>query len=246
MSGAAQQAGLKFTYIASDPSKVEGNPYEALSADALARIQARIDELYDIFVATVVRGRGLDEAAIRKELKAYSFTASQALSNGLADSIGSLEDATSAFAECLDDPSDNQGEEAMAGEANLSAVEQAAAIDAAREEGRKIGLAEGATAERTRVAAILDSAEAQDRPALARHLALKSDTSPEAASGLLTVAAKETVVAPAPAAAATPFAAAMDSTKNPDVGAGDAGENAENDGQADILASLTGMALIKA
>lgn len=221
VSGAMEQAGLKFTYIASDPSKVEGNPYEPLSADAKARIQARIDELYGIFAAAVAGSRPVTEDALRTEIKAYCYTATQAVSNGLADKIGSLEDMTAAFAACLDEPSENEGEDEMA-EAK-SAVDQAA-IDNARADSYAMGLKDGAGAERTRISAILSSDEATDRATLANHLAMNTDMSVDAAKGIL-AAAPAAVVAPvaaAPAApvAASPFVTAMNETPNPAVGAG--------------------------
>ena len=235
VSGAMDKAGLKFTYIASDPSKVEGNPYEPLSDDAKARIQSRIDELYGIFAAAVAGSRPVTEDALRTEIKAYCYTATQAVSNGLADKIGSLEDMTAAFAACLDEPSENEGEDEMA-EAN-SAVDQAA-IETAR--------AEGASTERTRIAAILTSDEAKDRSALANHLAMNTDMTADAAKGILATAAPEAapVVAAAPAAPAVPFFAAMENTPNPAVGAGaDAGAAPNKDDSSDLRALVAAAGL---
>lgn len=126
----------------------------------------------------------------------------------------------------------------MADQVNESAVDQAA-VDTARAEGQDAGRTEGATAERARIAAILGCDEAKDRPALAQHLAMNTDQTPEAAQGLLAVAAKETVEAPAPAAPAatengTGFDAAMGQGQ-PNVGAGDGGTEAADDG-SDVLA----------
>lgn len=241
-SGAMAQDGIKVTFIASDPSKVEGNPYEPLSADAKARIQARIDELYSIFVAAVVRSRDLSEETVRTELKAHTFTATQAMSNGLADSVGSLEDATSAFAEFLDAPSDNQGEPEMT--TPVETVDKAV-HDAAVAEARAAGVTEGAAAMQTRIGAILGSEDAKGRETLAQHFAFKSDMPADAALAALAAAPKAEAPAPAPApapaAAAKPqtFAEAME-TENPDVGAqggnGNGGGNAEQ--SADDLKAL--------
>lgn len=213
VSGAMSQAGIKITFIASDPSKVEGNSYEPLSDDAKSRLQARIDELYDIFVAAVVRGRGLSEKAIREDLKAYCYTATQAVSNGLADAIGTLEDATAAFAADLDDPSDdNDGEDDMTNK--VATVEQAVHDQAVAE-----ARAEGAAAERTRIGAILGSAEAADRRSLAEHFAFKTDMSVEAVEAALAASPKAAAAAPALAAAApapvVDLSAAMEATTTP-------------------------------
>lgn len=208
-SGALDKAGLKVTFIASDPSKVEGNSSEPLSAEARDRIQARIDELNAIFVAAVARSRGLEESFIRDTLKAHCFTATQATSNGLADQIGSLEDATSAFAGSLDDPSES-GEEQMT--TPTTAVEQAvhdAAVASARVEGET----SGATAMQTRISTILASTEAEGREELAKHLAFETDMPADKAVAMLAKAEKK--AAPAAQAETTeesPFAAAMDGT----------------------------------
>lgn len=246
VSGAMEQAGLKFTYIASDPSKVEGNPYEALSADAKARIQARIDELYGIFVAAVVRSRGLSEDAIRNDLKAYCYTATQAVSNGLADQIGSLEDATSAFAGFLDDQSDNQGEEDMSTQ-DTSAVDQAAAIESAvaaarAEEQQKASAAAAAAvaADRERQKAITGSEEAKGRESLATHFALNTNMSAEDAIAALAAAPKAGAEAPQ----GPSFENAMDSSQQPNVGANtnDNTEDARANGD-DVLAMIGAVGL---
>lgn len=239
VSGAMEKAGLKFTYIVSDPSKVEGNPYEALSPEAKARIQVRIDELYGIFVAAVSRSRGLEESVIREDLKAYCYTATQAVSNGLADHIGSLEDAITAFAGHLDDLS-NEGEDEMA-DAN-SAVDQAA-IATAREEGRVTGHAEGksegmtlgATAERERISAILGSEEAKGRESQAMYFATKTSMSVEDATGALAAAPKVEPSKPAATKGSKPesFEQAMGRTGNPDL----ASENDDEGGDDQELAA---------
>lgn len=249
VSGAMEQRGVKVTFIASDPSKVEGNPYEPLSADAKARIQARIDELYEIFVSAVTRSRPVSAEDLRETLKAHCFTATQATSNGLADSVGSPEDAMSAFAGFLDDQSDNNGDDDMA-EANTSAVDQAA-LDAARAEGRAEGeqaATAAATAMQERIGAILSSDEANGREDLAKHFAFKTGMSADDAIAAL-AAAPKTVAAPAAEqTGGQSFEQAM-SVGNPEVGGGDraeAGDEAAGGEQADILASLKSLGVIGA
>lgn len=244
-SGAYEKMGLKITFIFAGKHKVDGNATEALPDDVKARIQSRIDELYQVFVSAVARNRGMDEQAVR-DTEALTFTASQATSNGLADSIGSIEDAMSAFAGFLDDLSNNNGEEAMA-EANASAVDQAA-LDAARAEGRAeghaAGMTEGATAERTRIGAILGSEEAKDRNELALYFATKTDMSVEAATGALAVA-PVAATTPAPEQkGGTSFEAAM-AEGNPEVGGGQERSEQQQEGD-DILASLKSLGVINA
>ena len=95
-SAALAAAGLKITFIHAGKHKVDGNAAEPLSSGARARIQARIDGLMAIFVAAVVRNRSLSEEAVRAT-EALTFTATAAVENGLADEIGSLDEAVSAF-----------------------------------------------------------------------------------------------------------------------------------------------------
>lgn len=224
-SGAYEKMGLKITFIFAGKHKVDGNATEPLPDDVKARIQSRIDELYAVFVSAVARNRGMDEQAVR-DTEALTFTASQATSNGLADSIGSLEDAMSAFAGFLDDPSNNNGEDAMA-DANTSAVDQAA-LDAARAEGRAeghaAGLTEGAAAERTRIDAILGSDEAKGREAQAHYFATKTTMSVDDAVGALAVAPVASAAPAAKTDGGSAFEDAM-SRNNPNVGAEQRGED---------------------
>lgn len=237
VSGAMEKAGLVFTYIYAGDGKVEGNPYEALSDEARNRIQARIDELYGIFVSAVARSRGLEESFIRETLGAHCYTATQSTSNGLADLVGSLDDSLSAFAGSLDAPSDTSGEDDMADQAT-SAVDQAA-LDAAREEGRTAGAAEASTAATTRIAAILGSDEAKGRDAQAQHFAFKTNMSAEDAIAALAVGAKETAATPP---APTPFANAMDQSNNPNAGANvDEDEDDKATAKVDEVFALRGI-----
>ena len=247
VSGALQQAGIKITFIASDPSKVEGNYTEAPSKDFLDRTQARIDELYDIFVAAVSRSRGLSQDAIRGDLKAYCYTASQATSNGLADSIGSLDDALAAF--CADpqaditddgdgDDTDNDGDENMTTETTGSVAQ--ADHDAALANARTEASTTASTAERTRISAILTSDEAKGRDGLANHLAFKTDMSVDDAKAMLAAADKKGETAEKP----NGFAEAMDGSRHPNVGA-DVSGGGSGDPQAEAASADPVLAIVR-
>lgn len=56
-SAALGRAGIKPTFIHAGRHKVEGNPYEPLSADSKQYFQKEIDSTYSQFVATVCAGR---------------------------------------------------------------------------------------------------------------------------------------------------------------------------------------------
>lgn len=231
-SAAYEQRGFKLTYIFAGKHKVDGNSSEPLPDDVKERIQARIDELYGVFVSTVARNRPqLSEEEVRAT-EALCFTATQAVSAKLADEIGSLEDALSAFAGDLDDQSDHTGEDEMADNAN-PAVDQAA-LDTARAEGHAAGKQEGmtlgATAAVERINAILASDEAKDRPKAAMSAAMKTGMSLEEAKAFLGDLPKEAATTQQPkpkAAGGESFEDAMTRTGNPNLQA----ENDEHDGQ---------------
>lgn len=158
MSAAMEKYGYKITFIYRGKHKTDGNPYEALPDDVRDRIQARIDSTYSEFVGIVARNRGMDEGAVRKT-EALTYSAQEALDIGFADKIGRTDSEITAFAATFNQRKD----EAMAdnNEAQTITTED---VNKAR--------AEGATAERTRISAILGSDEAKKRPTIAMKFAL--------------------------------------------------------------------------
>lgn len=232
-SGALEQRGLKITFIFAGAHKVDGNATEPLPDDVKANMQARIDELYGVFVSTVARNRGMEEAVVRGS-EAACFTATQAVSNGFADAVGSLDDAMSAFT--AGDLSNN-GEEAMSTTTDTSAADHAAAIEAAvasanaaSATAQSAAVAEAVANERTRIGAILGSDEAKGRTALATHIAMSTDMSLDAAKEML---GKSSV--------ATSFGKTMDAAEHPESGAEtlENREEASADG-SDVLALVQG------
>lgn len=218
VSKALDEAGIKITFIHFGKHKVDGNSYEPLPADVEKRIQARIDELGEVFVASVARNRGMDAQAIR-DTEALCFTATEAVSNRLADAIGSLDDAVAAFAADL---SLTEEDEQMAGQNENSAVDQAAAINTARTEGHAAGVAEGtkagAAAERARINAIIGSDEGKKRPKAALSMALKSEMTTEAAQAVLADLAEEKAETAETPKTPSAFEQSMNSSKNADLG----------------------------
>lgn len=242
--------GYKITFIHRGKHKVDGNAYEPLPDDVKARIQARIDALGEVFESSVARNRDMDEAVIRG-FEAQTFMPSEAVSNGLADKIGPLDDAMAAF---VADLSMEEGEEQMSGEKD-KAVDQAA-LDTARTEGHAVGkteghaegktegLKEGATAERTRILAIINSEDGQKRPKAAMSLAMKSAMSVEDASSVLADMPEEKAASAdadkGKGDNGQDFAGAMESGGNPDVGAG--GDKGEGGGDADDASAVVSLA----
>lgn len=255
MKGVLERWGEEVTLIFAGAHKADGNPYEKLPDEVKARIQERIDALYDVFVSTVARNRSMDEQAIR-DTEALTYTAQEALSNGMADAIGSFDDAVAAFAAEIS----NQGEDQMSNKDNPTAVD-ATAAEAARAEshatGFAEGVAEGAKTERGRINAILGCDAAASRPQAAMSAALKTDMTVEQASAFLGDLPEEPK-AEAPAKAEEPvksagapegmFDAAMDKTPNPEVGADKASAQGEDPEKIDpvTLARNFGIAGVRA
>jgi ClpP class serine protease len=243
-SGQMQQRGLKRTWVFKGKHKVDGNPDGPLPDDVKARWMERITEAYEVFVSTVARNRSqLSEEAVR-ETEALTFPATQALSNGLADAIGPLDDALAAYAADL---SPHEGDDEMS--TKDTAAETQAAIDTARAEGHAAGHAEGLAAGHKaavdRINAILGSDEAKDRPKAALSAALKTGMSADEAKGFLTDLPKEAASTQGTQTngTQTPFDAAMDNN-NPDLGGNRSGGDAQDDTTDDLL-TLAGAAGLK-
>lgn len=238
LSKMMEQDGIAVTFIHAGKHKVDGNPYEALAPEVKARIQKRIDYLYGIFVSTVARNRDMDEQAVR-ETEALTFGAPEALSNGLADKIGGFDDALADFSASLNP---QEGDETMADltQADIDTAVAAATQnqEAALANARAEGAAEGATAERTRINAILASDAGKERPKAALSAALKTGMDLETATTFL-------AELPAEKAGDTDakngkgkdrFDAAMDKTDNPDMTDGGQGkERSDEDADAAFL-----------
>lgn len=222
-SKALEKAGIAITFTKFGAHKTDGNSAEPLSKDVQKRIQARIDELGEIFVSTVARNRGMDAKAVR-DTEASTFTATEATSNGLADKIGSLDDAIAVFAADL---SLNNEDETMTEEEKKAA---AMAATEARAEGFAAGAAEtkttAARAERERITSIMDSEEGKKRPIAAKAAAFGTEMS--AADAIAFIAQlpeeKPAAVAVDPNApkgkdgAAADFQTAMDNSEHPNAG----------------------------
>jgi protease-4 len=91
--GLLEKIGVSTSYITSGRYKDMGNPFRGLTPDERAIFQEVIDRLHGRFVALVAKGRGLDEARVRTLADGRIYTAEEALTLGLVDRIGYLEDA---------------------------------------------------------------------------------------------------------------------------------------------------------
>jgi signal peptide peptidase SppA len=78
--------GLNVEMLASGARKLDGNPHVAITDDARAEIQARIDSLAGLFFDLVAEMRGLKPDAVRA-LEGAMFHGDAALKAGLADGV---------------------------------------------------------------------------------------------------------------------------------------------------------------
>jgi capsid assembly protease len=91
LSGALEQAGIKTTLIAAGPYKTEANPFEPLSDEARAAIQARVDGAYGRFLAGVAAGRRVPAATVRSSYGGGRVLAARdALAAGMVDGLATL------------------------------------------------------------------------------------------------------------------------------------------------------------
>lgn len=218
-----KQEGIKVTLIHSGAHKVEGNPYEDLPEEVLARFQADTNALRLQFAELVARNLGVSvEAVLATEAACYR--GQEAIDIGFADQLVNGHEALAEFSEHLS----TQGRiitigATMATETPTPAA--TAALPAAVE-----GQADqpNAAAERTRVRGILQHAEAAGRSEMAEHLAYETDMSVEQATGLMAKAPK---AESASLDASTALDRAMAQEEQPNLTAGGADDGQPNKAQ---------------
>ncbi|MGV1943500.1 S49 family peptidase [Agrobacterium sp. 22-211-1] len=213
-----KSAGIKVNMIRSKPGKAQGNSLEPLSEEARKKWKAEVDELHEQFVAMVARGRGMKEEAV-DDTDAQTFMARQAVEIGLADAIGTLDDAVTA----LEATFSQEGEEPMA---ENKQAEHEAAVAAARAEGVAEGEKTGAANAISRINAIIGSDAGKVRPNAALNAALKTSMSADEATAFLASLPEEAkpdaaaTTQPGAGAPAGMFTAAMDGSTQPNIAAG--------------------------
>lgn len=246
MSKMLDRMGVTITFIHSGEHKVDGNPYEALSADVKADIQKGVDKSRAKFVKVVAQNLGLDEKVVY-DTEARTYRADDALALGLIHAIAEPQTAMQSLID--GDDSDVSDEEAKT---TKSTKEQDMTV-AAKPEDASVDQAAVRKAERERCAGIMNSEEAKGRSILANHFALNTDMSVEAAREALAVSPLEAKVEPkkdeakggddkgqdkAEQGKGDQFAKAMDKNGTPNVGADDQGKTTTQDASAGILASF--------
>ncbi len=88
--------GYRYTAITAGAHKNDYSPHEPLSESARAELQGEVDRLYAIFTEHVAAMRGLEIEAVRST-EAGLYFGSQAVSQGLADGLQTLEATLTEF-----------------------------------------------------------------------------------------------------------------------------------------------------
>jgi signal peptide peptidase SppA len=180
-SVAIANKGIKPTLIFAGAHKVDGNPYEKLTTEVKAELKAEIDRFYDLFVTGVAAGRtGMTEQTIRAT-EARTYIGADAVAVGLADAVGSFESVLSELTASA------PARRLLSATAEMfTAADLATARAEGRAEGLQLSVTDGGLqAAMSRIDAITGLPEARGRQHFARHLALQTSISVEAARGAL-------------------------------------------------------------
>jgi signal peptide peptidase SppA len=86
-----EQDGITPTVIRAGSKKALANPYEPVTKEVKAEVQAQIDHLYDVFVAQVAEHRGMSSSEALKAADGQEYIGEQSVKAGLVDGITSLD-----------------------------------------------------------------------------------------------------------------------------------------------------------
>ena len=94
-----QRVGLAVNVSKSDRLKDMGAFWRPPTDEELAKEQALVEEYYSMFLERIVAGRGMDPEQLRGLATGEVFTGRQAVGSGLADRLGTFQDAIDEAAE---------------------------------------------------------------------------------------------------------------------------------------------------
>lgn len=86
------QDGVRYTAVFAGDRKNDLNPHQPITGEAHAFLQGEVNRVYDLFVETVAKNRGVGAEAV-VATQAGLFFGKDAVSAGLADAVGSFDDA---------------------------------------------------------------------------------------------------------------------------------------------------------
>lgn len=87
-----QQDGIAYTAVFAGDRKNDLNPHAPISGEAHSFLQGEVNRIYDLFATTVAKHRGMGVNTIKSTQAALYFGA-DAVASGLADDVGTLDDA---------------------------------------------------------------------------------------------------------------------------------------------------------
>ncbi|EXU79455.1 hypothetical protein AX13_04925 [Comamonas aquatica DA1877] len=240
-SRALANDGITVSHIFAGEHKIDGNPYQPLPDAVRNALQADIEGLYQMFVQAVAKHRGLDEQAVR-DTRAGVYRGVAAVAARLADRIGTVDAVVAELAArrnhavaaavgislqpwetTMSHASATAAAAAPAAPADATTTTTAAttaaaaptALATASQADLDKARAEGAAAERARVAAITGHPNAAANPGITQQC-IATGLSAEQAKGFLD-AAPAAATTTASAQAGNQFAAAMAAMGNPNV-----------------------------
>ena len=94
------QDGVRYTAVFAGDRKNDLNPHEPISSEAHAFLKAEVNRIYGLFVETVARNRGIEPSTVRGT-EAGLFFGQAAVALGLADAIGTFDDALAQLIESV-------------------------------------------------------------------------------------------------------------------------------------------------
>ena len=99
LSGLLEKLGVNMDTITSSDSKDSSYGYRPLTDEERAYYQDMVDQINAVFVENVAAGRNMPIADVKKLATGMPFTGMDAVNNGLADEIGTRENALDKAAE---------------------------------------------------------------------------------------------------------------------------------------------------
>jgi signal peptide peptidase SppA len=96
--------GLRYTYLYRGDRKIDANPHAPLTPEARASIQNVVDRVYGMLIDQVARQRRVEPHRLR-DTDARVLHGDEAVGRGLADRVGTLDEAHAALVEHITPPS---------------------------------------------------------------------------------------------------------------------------------------------
>ena len=104
LGGALSRLGVQTTWMGPAPDPGLLTPEARFTDGQRERFRASLKRVYDRFIAIVSKGRSMEISEVEPVAQGRVWTGRQAIENGLADRLGTIEDATARVAEMAEVP----------------------------------------------------------------------------------------------------------------------------------------------